>query len=245
MRHKRVPMRHACCWRRTAAPAATASVTVGDGGDRTAGALGEWRAPGTAASLARRHALAAGALAGWRARARRAVWRGAAPPRGGQPRQAARPRTAGSLGGWRARARRAARMAGALPRQAPCLGGAPSARRAASLGGALPWRPHWLGGALPRRPPWLGGTLSRRAACLGGVPSARRAAWLVPPGGAAVAARSRSVGGQAGGGMVLRQLFCGTAFFTALSGPLVVLVARTAWAAAAAATAVVGATVVW
>jgi len=58
-----------------------------------------------------------------------------------------------------------------------------------------------------------------------------------------VAAGSRSSGGQAGGVMVLRQLFCGTEFFTALWGTPVVLAARTSWAAAAAATAVVGATV--
>jgi len=43
--------------------------------------------------------------------------------------------------------------------------------------------------------------------------------------------------------MVLRQLICGTAFFTALSGTPVVLAARTAWAAAATATANVGTTV--
>jgi len=100
-----------------------------------------------------------------------------------------------------------------------------------------------MGGALPQRPPWLDGKLPRQAAWLGGLPSARRAAWLVPPGGAAVAAGSRSWGGQAGGVVVLRQLFCGTAFFSGLSGTPVVLASRTAWAAAAAATAVVGATV--
>jgi len=43
--------------------------------------------------------------------------------------------------------------------------------------------------------------------------------------------------------MVLRLLFCGTAVYTALLGTLVVLAARTAWAAAAAATAFVGAIV--
>jgi len=65
----------------------------------------------------------------------------------------------------------------------------------------------------------------------------------VPLGGAAVAAGSRSSGGQAGRVVVLSLLFCKSAFFSALSVIPVVRAATTARATAAAGTAVAAATV--
>jgi len=66
---------------------------------------------------------------------------------------------------------------------------------------------------------------------------------ILPPGGVAVAAGSRSSGAQAGKVVVLSLLFCRTAFFSALSGISVVREATTAGATAAAAAAVAAAIV--